>query len=295
MKRIKIYFILFIVFFGLLSFLENTSTKFYYAFDKRIELFPVKDKIIVKYREIQDSSTLASFIKTSVEPEEFIIEPIDYQSFYITLKPSDKTLEFIRKIKKNDEVLSVNPVYITKEGNQRGLTDEILVLFRENISENQKNELHSKYGVKIKKSTIVFDYLIVPPKENALEIANHYQESGLVEFAHPNFFSEIVLHQLFPNDTYFDWQITLHNTGQTINDGHSGTVDADIDAPEAWDMNTGDYDIVIAVIDKGVTSNHPDLPNTRQLRLNGSNFGSGNPNNPSPVGNFNHGNACAGV
>ena len=57
----------------------------------------------------------------------------------------------------------------------------------------------------------------------------------------------------------------------------------------------GSEDIVVAVIDAGVTSNHPDLPNTRQVRLNGSNFGAGNANDPSPIGNENHGNACAGV
>ncbi|MGM0666081.1 MAG: S8 family peptidase, partial [Bacteroidota bacterium] len=87
---------------------------------------------------------------------------------------------------------------------------------------------------------------------------------------------------------------TCHNTGQTFNDGHSGTNDADIDAPEAWEICTGSNNIVIAVLDQGVTSNHPDLPNTRQVRLSGSDF-TGNDDNPSPVGNENHGNACAGV
>ena len=53
--------------------------------------------------------------------------------------------------------------------------------------------------------------------------------------------------------------------------------------------------IIIAVLDEGVTSNHPDLPNTRQVRLNGSNFADGDPNNPSPTGNSNHGNGCAGI
>ncbi|WP_170830009.1 S8 family serine peptidase [Williamwhitmania taraxaci] len=48
-------------------------------------------------------------------------------------------------------------------------------------------------------------------------------------------------------------------------------------------------------MDQGLTPNHPDLPNARQVRLNGSNFADGDPNNPSPTGNDNHGNACAGI
>ncbi|GAB3015917.1 hypothetical protein GCM10027284_38790 [Cyclobacterium sediminis] len=57
----------------------------------------------------------------------------------------------------------------------------------------------------------------------------------------------------------------------------------------------GSNEIVVAVLDQGVTANHPDLPNARQIRLNGSNFVGGNANDPSPVGNENHGNACAGI
>ena len=44
-----------------------------------------------------------------------------------------------------------------------------------------------------------------------------------------------------------------------------------------------------------MTPNHPDLPNARQIRLNGSNFADGNANDPSPTGDSNHGNGCAGI
>jgi subtilisin family serine protease len=130
---------------------------------------------------------------------------------------------------------------------------------------------------------------------DALQIANIYQESGLTRFSHPNFYAKVDLHQIIPNDTYFVNQFALNNTAQVFNDGHSGTYDADIDAPEAWTVTTGNSNVTIAVLDEGLTSDHPDLPNTRQIRLNGSNFGDGDPNDPSPTGNSSHGNGCSGT
>ena len=61
---------------------------------------------------------------------------------------------------------------------------------------------------------------------------------------------------VLPNDEYFPLQWHLLNTGQS-----GGTPGADIRAPEAWDVTTGDPNIVIAVIDVGVDTHHPDLVN----------------------------------
>ncbi|CAD5979954.1 Thermitase [Planktothrix rubescens NIVA-CYA 18] len=57
-----------------------------------------------------------------------------------------------------------------------------------------------------------------------------------------------------PNDPSYSQLWGLNNTGQ---DG--GTPDADIDAPEAWDIQKGDPNLVIGVIDTGVDYDHPDL------------------------------------
>ncbi|NIN51550.1 MAG: S8 family serine peptidase [Nitrososphaeria archaeon] len=72
-----------------------------------------------------------------------------------------------------------------------------------------------------------------------------------VEFVEPD--HEVYI-DLTPNDPNFFKLWGLHNTGQT-----GGTSDADIDAPEAWDIQTGSSDVVIAVIDTGVDYNHVDL------------------------------------
>lgn len=72
-----------------------------------------------------------------------------------------------------------------------------------------------------------------------------------VKYAEPNY---VIRVSGTPDDPNFSSLWGLNNTGQ---DG--GTADADIDAPEAWDITTGDSHIVIGVIDSGVDYNHPDL------------------------------------
>ncbi|MEW6302831.1 MAG: S8 family serine peptidase [Verrucomicrobiota bacterium] len=80
-----------------------------------------------------------------------------------------------------------------------------------------------------------------------------YLLSGLVEYAEPDFIVEL---QATPDDfRYFDGSLwSLNNTGQA-----GGTADADIDAPEAWDVQTSAASVIIAVIDTGVRFTHEDL------------------------------------
>jgi len=63
----------------------------------------------------------------------------------------------------------------------------------------------------------------------------------------------------YPDDPSFDDQWALENTGQT-----GGVFDADIDAPEAWDLNTGGVTIlgdtlIVAIVDGGCYIAHNDL------------------------------------
>ena len=58
-----------------------------------------------------------------------------------------------------------------------------------------------------------------------------------VEYVEPNY---LVQSQLIPNDTRFIDLWGLNNEGQT-----GGTVDADIDAVEAWNLSTGSTGIPI--------------------------------------------------
>lgn len=118
-----------------------------------------------------------------------------------------------------------------------------------------------------------------------LAAANEIASLPGVQWAEPNLFQQIV-RSAIPNDPLFTKQQWLHSTGQ-----NGAKVDADLDAPEAWDLTTGSSAIIIAVIDDGVDLLHPDLtiaPGGYDFRDNDS--------DPSPATSFdNHGTAVAGV
>lgn len=72
-----------------------------------------------------------------------------------------------------------------------------------------------------------------------------------VRYAEPNYAVSLAA---IPNDPSFDALWGMNNVAQT-----GGTLDADIDAAEAWDISTGSGQTIVAVIDTGVDYRHEDL------------------------------------
>jgi len=142
--------------------------------------------------------------------------------------------------------------------------------------------------------------------EVALAVGNEIAKAPGVNWMSPNFYQ--TWEKFFtPNDTLYTNQWHLHNTGQG-----GGTVDADSDLPEAWDViQGGSSSIVVAVIDDGVQSSHPDLnvwSAPGEIAGDGlDNDGNGwvddvrgwnfvlNTNNSEPLGTDRHGTSVAGV
>lgn len=81
--------------------------------------------------------------------------------------------------------------------------------------------------------------LQVPPaiRDRVLEALQHNPN---IEFAEPDY---IVEPDLIPNDTYYpsEWH------------------PAKIQAPQAWDITTGSASVMVAILDSGIDSSHPDL------------------------------------
>lgn len=275
-----------------MSFTKKQNSKYYYAYNEKVYLAESENKLIVRYNQNKQSDKKRISMYLELVNKKF--EWIDDSTCIITFNASEKEL-FKDKIKQQADIKTCSAVFTIGTDMEMGVTDEFLVKFNENVSKSEIANLHRKFRVEVVTATEFYQLLKVPSGSDVLEIANSYQESGLTRFSHPNFIDELKSQQIIPNDPFFQNQFSLHNTGQVFTDGHSGTVDADIDAPEAWTITKGNSNIVIAVVDDGLTFNHPDMPNSRQVRLNGSNFSIGDPNDPSPTDNYNHGNACAGI
>jgi len=103
---------------------------------------------------------------------------------------------------------------------------------------------------------IGWEHLQIDPTMNVqTAIQKMLQQPGVLA-AEPNYI--VHLFATLPNDTSFGWQWALNNTGQTV-DGVAGTAGADISMTTAWDLRTTSPNIVVAVIDSGITLNHTDL------------------------------------
>lgn len=92
--------------------------------------------------------------------------------------------------------------------------------------------------------SVFFRVTFAGPLE-ADRVAREYAELPGVVHAEP-----IGIHKLYatPNDDEFAGQWHLHRSN-----------DADVDAPEAWDVETGDEAVIVAVLDSGIRYFHKDL------------------------------------
>lgn len=100
---------------------------------------------------------------------------------------------------------------------------------------------------------------------NPVAAAKSYKNSGAIAYAEPDFIAqgggekmEMSNSQIIPNDLRFNRQWGLYNPGTQTGIG-AVTADADVDMELAWDIETGDPDMIIAISDSGLRFTHPDI------------------------------------
>ncbi|MDH5552722.1 MAG: S8 family serine peptidase [Nitrosomonas sp.] len=164
--------------------------------------------------------------------------------------------------------------------------DRVLIAFEQGTLGAEKKALHAKLGASVLHTIHALGVDVVQvPAGTVLEKIKLYDKNPNVRYAEPDHYrlTGFPAEGVEPFATnMFDQQWALHNTGQFISTGIClpeelggcipaivGTPDADIDAPEAWDIAESTSDIKIAILDSGVDGTSLDLKNKY---LGGVNF-----------------------
>ncbi|MCG2681595.1 MAG: S8 family serine peptidase, partial [Kiritimatiellae bacterium] len=135
---------------------------------------------------------------------------------------------------------------------------EVIVKFKKGVTLSAVNQVAVQSMMAVKKHFATLsklrgqEYAVLKSSNaNSLDMVNVLKRNASVEAVSLNYRNELAA---TPNDPRYSELWGMNNTGQT-----GGTADADIDAPEAWNINTGSAGNIVAVIDSGLDYTHPDL------------------------------------
>jgi subtilisin family serine protease len=136
-------------------------------------------------------------------------------------------------------------------------SDQILIKPKPEVSSADLARFHSARNANVRQTFEGIGRIQVvrlPEGATVSGFISEYKNSGLVEFAEPDFF--VHASATTPNDPQFlDGTLWgLNNYGQ-----NNGTPGADIHAPEGWDILTSASNVVVAILDTGIRYTHEDL------------------------------------
>lgn len=180
------------------------------------------------------------------------------------------------------------PCFLNKEGNSVGLSPYFYVKVKQISDSTLLKEQAQANNVSIIRTNPFRPewYLLSCTDQtsgNAIDLANHFYESGYFEAAEPDFIQDNLL-SLAVNDPYYTDQWNLANLGQYGNRSF-----LDIDASQAWQLSTGSQ-VIVAVVDQGIQLSHPDL----QKNIHPSSYDAYQKSSRSILWG-NHGTSCAGI
>lgn len=278
---------------------QSSDETFYYSNGEKIPIVLDQNQIAVFFKgDVSPDSVralLPRFRQFSAMDDE---KKQDFARANIYLVPLTESISAFNlddmnaDLKSSDLVKTIGKVYTLEKKPETSLilTDEFVVRFNAGVTADQIDALNAQKNVEIvSTSEYVENQFVLRPisgsNMDALTLANQYYENDLTKFAYPNFITTFE-RRFVPNDPYFPNQWHLNNIGL---DG--GTVDADIDAPEAWDIHTGSSNIRIAILDDSIEKNHEDL----QSHIVVAKDFTDDDNDPSPGPGDYHGTSVAGI
>lgn len=124
----------------LMAFRHYQSSLYYYAFEEKIVLTTVENKIILKFSSLSDKSLLNAKIKSIDE-----LAQIDWRDDEVVVIVADdkiKSAKLIENLKQEKTIVSINPLFKTKDGLELGATNEFVFKLKPNVSLELINNLN---------------------------------------------------------------------------------------------------------------------------------------------------------
>jgi serine protease len=131
---------------------------------------------------------------------------------------------------------------------------QLLVRFKSGTPPATTQIVHEAHTTRVLRSYRVPSNLHLVELPAGMDVAEgmtRYRGDPSVLYVQPNHRYRIT--ERIPDDPRFNELWGMHNLGT------SGASDADIDAPEAWDITTGSPDVILGVLDTGIEYAHEDL------------------------------------
>jgi serine protease len=139
----------------------------------------------------------------------------------------------------------------------RWVSNEVIVKFKDHVSKDQIRNINSRYGTSVLYTSPFagFHRITLGPGKTERQMIELYNSDPAVEYAELDYYAYAFM---VPDDPMYGYQWHLYNP---VNGG--------INMEAAWDITTGEPNVVVAVVDTGVAYENyknyqisPDLVNT---------------------------------
>lgn len=290
----------------------HREAEYYYANGEKVPLFVEPDVFAVRYKhqERDALSEISSESRRYVRDESEKVASIEeyglevYHATDVAASDAEESIErMVEELDEEEEIeFAIRAFRQSPENDELTfVTNRFSVQFKPDVSEPEIAEFNRHHDVRVLEELDYAEngYVLEAPEgdgeRGAIELANVYFESGLVEFATPDLVRRV---------EFKSTPVHVSGRSQAVDPEGAGSI---ADAPpylgeqwhlrtaavtDAWAVTRGSSSVSIAIIDDGIEVDHPEFQGLVSAQYDFEfRVADGNPKRVRDS----HGTACAGV